>query len=83
MTEQCIRNCGWLEKNKIIEKFPYLCNLNTNITGIVIGNDLDALLSAFVLKNKFNWNVVGIYDLENLWFDKNLNIGEFKTLIKN
>ena len=83
MTEQCIRNCGWLEKNKIIEKFPYLCNLNTNITGIVIGNDLDALLSAFVLKNKFNWNVVGIYDLENLWFDKNLTIGEFKTLIKN
>lgn len=34
---------------------------------MLIGNDLDALLSAALLKTQFGWDVVGIYDYETIW----------------
>ncbi len=40
------------------------------IQGMIIGNDLDALLSATLLKELFGWDVVGIYDYRNLWLDR-------------
>lgn len=38
------------------------------IDGIVIGNDLDSLLSACLLKEIFGWDVVGIYDYSTIWY---------------
>lgn len=43
---------------------------------MVIGNDLDALLSAALLKTLFHWDVVGIYDYRRLWYDANLSFQE-------
>ena len=37
--------------------------------GMVIGNDLDSLLSACLLKSKFGLDIVGIYDYQSLWYN--------------
>jgi hypothetical protein len=37
------------------------------ISGMIIGNDLDALLSASLLKTLYGWDIVGIYDYTTLW----------------
>ncbi|PIS27406.1 MAG: hypothetical protein COT43_10560 [Candidatus Marinimicrobia bacterium CG08_land_8_20_14_0_20_45_22] len=37
------------------------------IEGIIIGNDLDSLLSAALLKTRFGWDVVGFYDYTSIW----------------
>ncbi len=34
---------------------------------MIIGNDLDALLSASLLKTLYGWDIVGIYDYTTLW----------------
>ena len=36
---------------------------------MIIGNDLDAVLSAVYLHHKFGWDIVGIYDYHRLWLD--------------
>jgi len=45
-------------------------NEPTAVQGLLIGNDLDALLSAALLKELFGWDVVGIYDYRNLWLER-------------
>lgn len=35
--------------------------------GMVVGNDLDSLLSACFLKSVFGWDVAAIYDYRSLW----------------
>ena len=53
------------------------------IKGMIIGNDLDALLSAALLKTLFDWNVVAIYDYQIIWYEadcrfrENLNSGRY------
>jgi len=41
------------------------------IGGMIIGNDLDALLSAALLKHRFGWDIAGIYDFNRLWYPAN------------
>jgi len=36
--------------------------------GMVIGNDLDSVISACFLKNRFGWNVAAMYDYKTLWY---------------
>ena len=36
--------------------------------GMVIGNDLDSLLSACFLKSLFGWDVIATYDYKTLWY---------------
>ncbi len=55
-----------LERLSILQKFSPFCHPE-NIRGMLIGNDLDALLSACLLKTQFGWDVVGFYDYQNLW----------------
>jgi len=47
------------------------------IGGLLVGNDLDSLLSAVFLKTIFNWNIVGFYDYERLWYSADIH--NFKT----
>ena len=69
-------NCR--DKAKIqTEFFPFA--KPDEIEGMIIGNDLDSLLSATLLKTKFGWNIVGIYDYSNLWCSK--GIEDFKRKI--
>ena len=39
-----------------------------NYEGMIVGNDLDSILSACFLKGKFGWDIVGTYDYKTLWF---------------
>lgn len=57
-------NCH--EKSRIFAAFdPFLHP--EKIEGVIIGNDLDSLLSAALLKTRFGWDVVGFYDYTSLW----------------
>ncbi|MDD5765573.1 MAG: hypothetical protein PHW79_04915 [Candidatus Marinimicrobia bacterium] len=42
------------------------------IEGVIIGNDLDSLLSAALLKTRFGWDVAGFYDYTSLWFSSEM-----------
>jgi hypothetical protein len=67
-------NCN--NKSKIKFNFPPFSKPE-NIDGMIIGNDLDSLLSACLLKTKFGWDVSGIYDYVSLWYsEENSNFME-------
>lgn len=38
-----------------------------NYEGMIIGNDIDSILSACYLKKRFGWNVVATYDYQTIW----------------
>lgn len=44
------------------------------IEGMIIGNDIDSVLSSCLLHSIYGWNIVGVYDYSNLWFDKSSNV---------
>lgn len=55
----------------IANEFPPFKNPDS-IDGLLIGNDLDSLISSCLLKTKFNWDVLGVYDLQTIWFDETI-----------
>lgn len=61
-----LQNSNCNDKATIIDSFRPFQD-PTSIEGMIIGNDLDALISACLLKSQFNWNVFGIYDLKKIW----------------
>lgn len=70
------------DKKNIISSFSPFENLHS-ISGMIIGNDLDALLAACLLNHKFGWNIVGVYDYEALWYDSTMSHNEFITNLKS
>ena len=57
------------DRHRILESF-YPFNEPRRIEGMIIGNDVDALLSASLLKERYGWDVVAIYDYQKLWIDQ-------------
>jgi len=53
-----------------------------SIKAMIIGNDLDSLLSASLLKSRFGWNVVGIFDYQSMWYDSNYSNADFFKNLK-
>jgi len=54
------------DREKIKEEFPWVSEENKKM---VIGGDLDALLSATYLKDRKEWELIGFYtDFENLYY---------------
>jgi len=70
-------NCR--DKAKIQSEFSPFAKPD-EIEGMIIGNDLDSLLSAAVLKTKFNWDIIGVYDYSNLWYSKDTKDFKRKVL---
>jgi len=62
-----------MKRKKIIQNFKPFSNYES-IDSILMGNDLDAILSAQFLHDKFGWKIVGLYDLENIWYDETVDI---------
>lgn len=62
-------NCN--RPGEIVEKFRPFCDPNS-IGGQIIGNDLDSLLSATLLKDIYGWDIVGIYDYEKIWYSSSV-----------
>ncbi|RNI14412.1 hypothetical protein EFE42_03250 [Methanohalophilus sp. RSK] len=60
--------------SRIVSNFDPFYNPQ-NIEGMIIGNDLDSLLSASFLKTKFGWDIVGVYDYKTLSFSD--TVGDF------
>ncbi len=55
-----------VDRNALVEGFrPF--SQPASIAGMLVGNDLDALLCACFLKARFGWDVLGTYDYSNLW----------------
>ena len=65
-----------------IPKLDKYINLE-NVKGLIIGNDLDALLSACLLKSKFGWDIAGIYDYQSLWYNSELSKEDFLKNLKS
>lgn len=61
-----LQNTDQVSPDQIIDAFEPFKNPST-IEGIIIGNDLDSLLSACLLKHKFGWDISGIYNLDRIW----------------
>jgi len=62
-----------MNKNQIIKNFrPF--NKPDSIDSMLIGNDLDAMLSAQFLHDRFGWKVVGLYDLKNIYHNETIDI---------
>lgn len=61
-----LRNSNSNDQTQIIKSFPPFFD-TASIQGMVIGNDLDSVLSACFLKVKFGWDVVAMYDYKTLW----------------
>lgn len=55
----------------------------SKFNGMIIGNDLDALLSACLLKSRFGWDIVAVYDYQSLWFDSTLSKEKFLNNLKS
>ncbi len=65
-----LRNTNSSDRSRIIESFPPFANPDS-MQGMVIGNDLDSVISACFLKNKFGWDVAAVYDYKTLWYSAN------------
>ncbi|MFP4548259.1 MAG: hypothetical protein ACLFQM_08995 [Fidelibacterota bacterium] len=62
-----------MNRNQIIKNFrPF--RFPDLIDSMLIGNDLDALLSAQYLHDRFGWQIAGLYDLKNIYHDKTIDI---------
>ena len=61
-----LQNTDCNSKQEIIGSFSPFSNPES-IDGMIIGNDLDALMSACLLKKHYNWDILGIYDLTRIW----------------
>jgi len=70
-------NCR--DRRQILEAFYPFTTPNV-IEGMIIGNDLDSLLSAALLKQRYGWDVVAIYDYQKLWVDQHLAPGFIEKL---
>lgn len=62
-----------MNKDQIIQNFIPFKN-HESIDSMLMGNDLDAILSAQYLHDKFGWKIVGLYDLTNIWYDESVDI---------
>ncbi|MCG2715829.1 MAG: hypothetical protein L6422_06030 [Candidatus Marinimicrobia bacterium] len=61
---------------QLIQSHFYPFSHPDKIKGMIIGNDLDSLLSASLLKKLFDWDVVAIYDYRSLWYDADCSFKE-------
>lgn len=62
-----MRNTNSADTSRIIESFPPFAN-PVSVQGMVIGNDLDSVISACFLKSRFGWDVAAVYDYKTLWY---------------
>jgi hypothetical protein len=62
-----LRNANIHDRTKIAFAFEPFAK-PANIHGMVIGNDLDSIISACFLKSLFGWNIVATYDYKTLWY---------------
>ena len=62
-----LRNTNTSDRTKIAFSFEPFTKPDS-IHGMVIGNDLDSVVSACFLKSLFGWDVAAIYDYKMLWY---------------
>ncbi len=77
-----LRNTGCNSPERIVENFHPFCEPDT-IKGQIVGNDLDSLLSATLLKDIYGWDIVSIYDYEKIWFSSAISDFAHKMLTGN
>lgn len=65
-------------RSDIIERFPWAVQHNIRM---VIGTDLDALLSAAFMHHHFEWEPVGVYDLQTIYAADGVSNSELKDAV--
>jgi len=81
-----LRRTHTQDKAQILRAFDPFTNPG-DYQGMLIGNDLDSVVSACFLKEKFGWDVAAVYDYKNLWvsgerkaFLEKFNAGKFVAI---
>jgi len=81
-----LRNTNISDRTKIAFAFEPFAK-PAAVQGMVIGNDLDSILSACFLKSLFGWNIVATYDYKTLWysadekdFSARFSLGEYVAI---
>ena len=64
-------------RNKLISRFPWLVENNLSM---VVSADYDGRICSAFLHHYMNWQLVGYYDLHNIWISKT-GLLEKKNLI--
>ncbi|HJH30741.1 MAG TPA: hypothetical protein C5S50_00770 [Methanosarcinaceae archaeon] len=64
--------------NSLKISYPWLWEDNLDM---IVHNDFDGLLSAYLLHHFNNWNIIGFYDLKNIWYSKHKNIDDLHNAI--
>ena len=59
------------EKSKIINQYPWIQETGRKM---VVGTDLDAMLSALLLSQYNNWDIIGFYDFTTIYYEKDQSI---------
>jgi len=74
------------DRQTITEGFVPFSN-PTSVRGMIVGNDLDSVVSACFLKARFGWDRVATYDLTTLWYSdaeqdfvQNLQNGDYVAI---
>jgi len=62
----------------IFQKFPWLNGTNQEM---VVGTDLDGLLSAVFMHEKYEWKILGFYDFETVWFSPGVSTEQLRNAI--
>ena len=62
-----LRNTNISDRTRIAFSFEPFAR-PASVQGMVIGNDLDSVISACFLKSIFGWNIVATYDYKTLWY---------------
>lgn len=57
-----------LDRREILDEYEWV-SVDTDVEYMVIGTDLDALLSAAYCHEMYGWKVIGVYDLETIYYD--------------
>jgi hypothetical protein len=60
-------------RSNILSRFPWLAQRNRRM---IIGNDLDALLSAQFLHDYLGWSIAGFYNYSTIYFDPKTDLRE-------
>ena len=55
------------QRNELISRFPWIHEKNHRM---VISADYDGLICAAFLHHHLNWDLVGYYDLNNIWISE-------------
>jgi hypothetical protein len=65
-------------RQSIIDKFPWIAQRGHPM---IVGNDIDALMSSFLLHHYLGWKLIGFYNYETIWYEEIYKMKDLENAI--